>query len=206
MQLTENQLTTVEAVYLVCVDDNCSYDFKFALSKHIYETNIYMYIYLEWLLSRWFHIYARHKFDLPYRAKKKSMYIIMDDSVRIKIPVSVKRQAKYAYKLKELGFLGGTATGWKRAKQLSEDPSISIEDLRDMKSWFARHVYASYPSYKAWIDAGKPLDEGKWHRTNGIIAWLIWGSTAAFNWVNSDANIRLLNKHYPNKNYTKTEL
>ena len=73
----------------------------------------------------------------------------MDDSVRIKIPVSVKKQAKYAYKLKELGFLGGTATGWKRAKQLSEDPSISIEDLRDEKSWFARHVYASYPSYKA---------------------------------------------------------
>ena len=96
MQLTENQLTTVEAVYLVCVDDNCSYDFKFALSKHIYETNIYMYIYLEWLLSRWFHIYARHKFDLPYRAKKKSMYIIMDDSVRIKIPVSVKREAQFA--------------------------------------------------------------------------------------------------------------
>ena len=136
----------------------------------------------------------------------KSMYNIMDDSVRIKIPVSVKKQAKYAYKLKDLGFLGGTATGWKRAKQLSEDPSISIEDLRAMKSRFARHVYASYPSYEAWIDAGKPLDEGKWHRTNGIIACMIWSSTAGFHWVNSDANIRLLNKHYANKNYTKTEL
>ena len=130
----------------------------------------------------------------------------MDNTVRIKIPNSVKQQAKYAFKLKDLGFNGATATGWRRAKQLANDDSISIEDLQTMRAWFARHIYTSYPGYKSWVDAGKPLDDTQWHNTRSIIAWLTWAGNAGFNWINSDANLRLLNKHYPNKNYKKLEL
>ena len=138
------------------------------------------------------------EFDLPKRNKKISIYNnIMDNTVRIKIPNSVKQQAKYAFKLKELGFLGGQSTGWKRARQLANDDTISIEDLQNMKSWFARHKYTSYPGYSEWIKAGKPLDDNQWHNTRSIIAWMTWGSDAGFKLVNSDQNIKLLNKHYP---------
>jgi hypothetical protein len=98
-----------------------------------------------------------------------------------------------------LGFGGGVETGWKRAKQLSTQEEIPIEDLRYMRSWFARHVYTSYPSYKKWIDADKPIDSS-WYSKHGIIAWLIWSGDAGFKWVNSKKNINLLNKYF-NKNY-----
>jgi hypothetical protein len=69
MKLSENQLTMVEAVYLNLIDDSNSYSFKLELSRHIYHTNIYCFIYLDWLLHRWYVFYARHKFDLPKRNK-----------------------------------------------------------------------------------------------------------------------------------------
>jgi hypothetical protein len=128
------------------------------------------------------------------------------ESVRIRIPTNVKKEAQYAFKLKELGFKGGTSTGWSRAKQLANDDTISIKDLQNIKAFFARHLYTSQEGYSEWVKAGKPLDDSKWHRTNSIIAWLIWGGNSAFKWVNNDTNIKLLNKHFPNKNYKKLEL
>ena len=113
------------------------------------------------------------------------------DSVKIKIPVSVKREAQFSFKLKKLGFHGGTSTGWNRARQLAEEETITLEDLRNMKAWFARHVFTSYPGYKDWVETGKPTDDPKWHRTNSIIAWLIWGGSSGFRFVTSDANIKL---------------
>ena len=68
-----------------------------------------------------------------------------------------------------------------------------------MRAWFARHIYASYPTYKKWKNAGRPKDS-QWHNKHGVISWLIWSGDAAFKWVNSKKIINLLNKHY-NKNY-----
>ena len=102
-------------------------------------------------------------------------------------------------------FGGGIETGWKRARQLSTQKFIPIEDLRYMRNWFARHIYASYPSYKMWVKAGKPLHEKKWHNKHGIISWYIWGSDPAFKWVNSQKNISLLNKEY-GKSYESLKL
>jgi hypothetical protein len=125
-------------------------------------------------------------------------------SVMIKVPENVKRTALYSFKLKKLGFKGGVETGWKRAKQLATRDSISIQDLKYMRAWFARHIITSYPTYKRWKAAGRPKDSS-WHNKRGIIAWLIWSGDAAFRWVNSSKNINLLNKHY-NKSYKPMKL
>jgi len=137
--------------------------------------------------------------------KTRSQYKGTRSKIMIKVPENVKKTALYSYKLKSLGFKGGLETGWKRAKQLSTKSEIPIEDLRFIKAWFARHIYASYPSYKKWIDSGRSKTS-EWHRKNGIVSWLIWAGDAGFNWVNSQKNVNLLNKHYPNKNYVKTRL
>jgi len=125
-------------------------------------------------------------------------------SVMIKVPENVKRTVLYSFKLKRLEFKGGVETGWKRAKQLATRDSISIQDLKYMRAWFARHIITSYPTYKKWRLAGRPKDSS-WHNKRGIIAWLIWGGDAAFRWVNSSKNINLLNKHY-NKSYKPMRL
>lgn len=125
-------------------------------------------------------------------------------SKMIKIPENVRRTAKYAFKLKKLGFKGGIETGWKRAKQLANRDSIPIQDLKYMRAWFARHLYTSYPTYRKWKKAGRPKGP-EWHNKRGIQAWLIWSGDAGFKWVNSTKNINALNKHY-NKKYKKLKL
>ena len=136
--------------------------------------------------------------------KTRSQYHGRRSKVMIKVPSNVKNVALYSFKLKKMGFGGGIETGWKRAKQLATRDSIPIEDLKYMRAWFARHLYASYPSYKQWKKAGRPKDT-KWHKKHGIISWLIWSGDAGFKWVNSQKNINLLNKHY-NKSYKPLKL
>jgi hypothetical protein len=134
-----------------------------------------------------------------------SQYYGKRSTTMIKVPDNVKKVALYSFKLKKLGFKGGLETGWKRAKQLSTKNEIPIQDLKYMRAWFARHIITSYPTYKKWIKAGRPKTS-EWFNRRGIIAWLIWGGNAAFNWVNSKKNINLLNKHYPGKNYKSMSL
>lgn len=136
--------------------------------------------------------------------KTRSQYHGRRSKVMVKVPSNVKNVALYSFKLKKMGFGGGIETGWKRANQLAKRESIPIEDLKYMRAWFARHLYASYPSYKQWKKAGRSKDK-KWHKKHGIISWLIWGGDPAFKWVNSQKNINLLNKHY-NKSYKPLKL
>ena len=57
MKLTNDELNMVEAIY-ICIRDQ---------KLRLYEHNIYAYIYLDWLVSRWHHL--RPTFDsLPERA------------------------------------------------------------------------------------------------------------------------------------------
>lgn len=134
----------------------------------------------------------------------KSQFHGKKSNIMIKIPENVKKTALYAFKLRDYGFGGGLETGWKRAKQLSTKDSISIQDLKYMRAWYARHIYASYPSYKEWIENSRPKNDKKWHRKHGIISWLIWGGNAGFKWINSNKTINLLNKHF-NKQYKKIQ-
>jgi len=142
-----------------------------------------------------------------YRKQRgsSSQYYGKKSSVMIKVPENVKNAALYSFKLKKLGFKGGLETGWKRAKQLSTKNEISIQDLKYMRAWFARHIITSYPTYKKWVNAGRPKTSD-WFNRRGIVAWLIWSGTPGFKWVNSQKNINLLNKHYPGKDYKPMKL
>lgn len=120
-------------------------------------------------------------------------------SIMVPVPKNVKKVAEYSFKLKDLGFQGGIETGWKRAHQLATKESIPIEDLRYIRNWFSRHIYTSFPSYDAWVKAGKPKTDD-WKTKHGIIAVLIWGGEPALKWVNSKKVLKLLNSHY-NKDY-----
>jgi hypothetical protein len=122
-------------------------------------------------------------------------------SVMVPVPENVQKWAKYAFKLKKLGFKGGKETGWKRAKQLATKKEIPIEDLRYMRNWYARHYYTSYPGFREWYKAGKPKTS-EWHNKHAIISWVIWSGSAGFKWVNSKKVLTLLNKHF-DKKYTK---
>jgi hypothetical protein len=125
----------------------------------------------------------------------KGQYYGKKSDVMVKVPENVKRAAEYSYILKKMGFKGGMETGWKRAKQLSTKEYIPIQDVKYMRNWFARHVYASYPTYKKWKDAGKPKTF-EWHNRHGIISWQIWGADPALKWVNSKKVRNMLSDYY----------
>lgn len=120
--------------------------------------------------------------------------------IMIKVPSGVKKEAALSFKLSKLGFKGGLETGWLRAKQLVEEEYISIQDLKYMRNWYARHYYTSRPNYMKWIKAGKPLTSD-WHNTRSILSYLIWGGESGLKWVNSPIVIKKLNKYF-NKNYS----
>jgi hypothetical protein len=112
----------------------------------------------------------------------------------VKVPESVRKAVEYSFTMKKMGFLGGQSTGWKRAKQLSTKDYISIQDLRYMRNWYARHIITSYPSYKEWKEDGKPKDDLYFHKKRGIIAWQIWGGDPGLRWVNK--NTSMINKYF----------
>ena len=126
--------------------------------------------------------------------------------VMVKVPVSVKNYMNgEAKKLKNSKFKGGLSTGHLRAKQLATKFEISIEDVRYIRNWYARHIYTSYPSYLAWKKAGKPYNDNYWKNKRGVYSWAIWSANAGLNWINSSKIINLLNKHF-NKNYKKIKI
>ena len=106
----------------------------------------------------------------------------MPDEAKVRVPASVRQCAREAFRLARLGFRGGTATGWRRARQLASRRFVSPRDVAIMRAWFARHRFASYPTYAAWTRAGRPLTPS-WHSRRGIVAWLLWGGTAGRRWV-----------------------
>ena len=107
----------------------------------------------------------------------------------VKIPLNVKQEAKKGIKLLEAGFKGGTQTGWKRGYQLANDSQISINDLADMRTWFARHGPdasndgTSYPGYCKWLNDKLSKKELNKNSYRGAVSWLIWGGDAAYIWL-----------------------
>lgn len=141
---------------------------------------------------------VKHKSNVKFGGGKPQFYGKASVK-RVKVPSSVKNWAKKAFELRKLGFKGATSTGWKRAKQLATKDSIPIEDFRYMRNWYARHIVTSYPTFKKWVDAGKPKTK-EWHNKRGIISWVTWGANPGWNWVNRKSNVDMLNNHF-NKNY-----
>lgn len=133
-------------------------------------------------------------FVLYKSTNKMSQFHGRKSDVMIAVPKGVKNAAEKAFDMKKMGFKGGHETGWKRARQLANKDSISIQDLRYMRNWYARHLHTSYPSYKEWKQARRPKDDSYFHNKRGILAWQIWGGDPGLSWVNR--NTTRLNKYF----------
>ncbi|MDX1471796.1 MAG: hypothetical protein R3213_09895 [Flavobacteriaceae bacterium] len=118
-------------------------------------------------------------------------YSYTNCSGKYKVPASVRREARLGLKLKAAGFDGGTATGWRRARQLINCDTVSGNTVKTMKAWFARHGPraknggTSKPGYDKWVRHGKPTKPTKEtkRKYRGAVAWLIWGGDPALKWV-----------------------
>lgn len=125
-------------------------------------------------------------------------------NIMVLIPKNVKKDAEIGNLLVDKGFSGGTETGWNRGIQLESEKTISIGDLADMRTWFARHGPdaknggTSYPGYCKWLDDGSPMDRGK-SKYRGAVSWLIWGGNSAYKWLKTDKIRNLLEQHYPKR-------
>ena len=64
---------------------------------------------------------------------------------------------------------GMTETGWRRARQLAQGGSISAEDVREIRAWFARHG-----AQKATRAVDPEFEDEPW-RDAGYVSWLGWG-------------------------------
>lgn len=112
-------------------------------------------------------------------------------SQTIQVPVSVANAAKRALRLKAEGYAGGTATGFARARQLAKQGKIAISDIRTMQAWFARHGPGaknggtSYPGFLKFMKTPAKTRAIQKSQFRGAIAWLLWGGTPAYRWVNS---------------------
>tara|TARA_Y100000385_G_scaffold169072_1_gene175066 strand:- start:3033 stop:4274 length:1242 start_codon:yes stop_codon:yes gene_type:complete len=125
----------------------------------------------------------------------------------VKIPLNVKQEAKKGIILHEKGFAGGTKTGWDRGYQLSNDSDISVNDLADMRTWFARHGPdaknggTSYPGYCKWLADNKNLDDNQLNKNSyrGAVSWLIWGGNPAYVWLKTPEIRKLIEKKFPKR-------
>jgi hypothetical protein len=114
----------------------------------------------------------------------------------LKIPKTVAREAAMGNKMIANGYQGGTQTGWNRGEQLANDKTISVENLKVIRAWFARHVYTSRPGYLKWKKDGSPTNmiPGMKSKYRGAVAYLIWGGQSAYDWIQSAAVQKAISK------------
>lgn len=85
-------------------------------------------------------------------------------------PQEVRANAKRGLELRDKYNRGGTEVGVARARDLSNGASLSLDTIKRMNSYFARHE----------VDK---QGEGWGKDSAGYIAWLLWGGDAAWSWV-----------------------
>lgn len=87
--------------------------------------------------------------------------------------------ARHGLRLREKFDRGGTEVGVKRAHQLAERRDCSAKDVKDMRSFFARHEVDKNPKHHEWGSDSDP--------SAGYIAWLLWGGDAGKDWAERKA-------------------
>lgn len=90
-------------------------------------------------------------------------------------PQEVRNNAKRGLELREKHGRGGTEVGVARARDLSNGRAVSLDTIKRMVSYFARHE----------VDK---KGEGWGKDSAGYIAWLLWGGDAGKSWANRIAN------------------
>ena len=132
--------------------------------------------------------------------------------LEVKIPIEVKINALDGLTLKNIhNFKGATSTGVRRGVQLSTQKHISIKDLADMRTWFARHGPdakhngTSYPGYCRWVDMNQPIGRFERKRHKGAVSWLLWGGDAAYLWLKRFDVRQALKKYFPKRKVSSDE-
>ena len=64
--ITQNQITEVEAAYIIMTSDGVNIGLCISFVEHFYATNLEQFIYLTWLLQRWTFI-RKHHGQMPTR-------------------------------------------------------------------------------------------------------------------------------------------
>jgi hypothetical protein len=85
-------------------------------------------------------------------------------------PQGVRNNAKRGLELRRKYNRGGTAVGVARARDLSNGTNVSLDTIKRMTSYFARHEVDK--KGKGWgVDSA------------GYIAWLLWGGDLGWSWA-----------------------
>lgn len=90
-------------------------------------------------------------------------------------PQDVASAAAMGLKLREQFKRGGTHIGARRGTQLANREAVSVDTLRRMVSYFARHAVDAQAA--GWEDRQDP--------SPGWIAWLLWGGDPGKRWAES---------------------
>jgi hypothetical protein len=85
-------------------------------------------------------------------------------------PQAVRNNAKRGLELRKKHGRGGTEVGVARARDLSNGAALSLDTVKRMTSYFARHE----------VDK---KGEGWGVDSAGYIAWLLWGGDAGWSWA-----------------------
>ena len=87
--------------------------------------------------------------------------------------------AEKGLKLRETFGRGGTEVGVRRARQLADRKDLSAEDIKSMRSYFARHEIDKQAKSHEWGSNSDP--------SAGYIAWLLWGGDEGKIWADRHA-------------------
>ncbi|KAB7763192.1 hypothetical protein [Xanthomonas maliensis] len=96
-----------------------------------------------------------------------------DTHIDLTPPKGVAQAATRGLRLRQTHGRGGTAIGVARARDLAAQRTLSVQTLRRMHSYFARHRVDQQG--KGWADRKAP--------SAGYIAWLLWGGDAGQRWA-----------------------
>jgi hypothetical protein len=103
-------------------------------------------------------------------------------------PQAVRSNAKRGLELRAKYNRGGTEVGVARARDLSGGAALSLDTLKRMNSFFARHE----------VDK---KGEGWGKDSAGYVAWLLWGGDAGWSWAR-----RILREQENKEKATMTDL
>ena len=87
--------------------------------------------------------------------------------------------AKKGLELRKAFGRGGTEVGVHRAEQLAARKDVSVEDIKSMHSYFARHEVDKKGKSHEW---GSDTDPSA-----GYVAWLLWGGDEGKEWADRHA-------------------
>ena len=91
----------------------------------------------------------------------------------------IAANAKKGLKLRDDFGRGGTDVGVRRAEQLAAQDDVTVEDVKSMHSYFARHEVDEDGKTHEW---GSDTDPSA-----GYIAWLLWGGDEGKEWADRHA-------------------